>query len=664
MLMNFTTSSSSKLSAKQLAAIKGQPKGHWRDRRDAKRAQNQDNDIPQFPTPRMVPKISTSHGGVSKHSSSSSGKSGSGNHDHSRKNSREPNGTQAPPKEGVVSSLFSYNPEITRAPSHNADSRSSDMASTNAPLTNSTEFPVNDTLKRFLLEKMNFKTPTQIQSTAIPAILNAQKSDNDVVMVAQTGSGKTLAYLLPLFSFLMNLPRRIDRTSGVFAVILAPTRELATQIFQVCEEICRCCHYIVPGLVIGGEKKKSEKARLRKGVNILIGTPGRMADHVDNTVNLNFRKTEFVVLDEGDRLIDLGFEETLTQILAKIPQSRTTVLCSATMNTQASRLKTLALSEPISWVREQKRDASEANGNSTDGNAVENTPGQLVQKISIVPAKLRLVTLAAKLRAVRNRSKRAVVFFSCTDSVDFHYQVFTKYQPSESPVFRLHGSMTQQQRTETLSEFLKSGKGGVLLTTDVASRGLDAPVDEVIEYDPPFTIEDHLHRAGRTARAGRRGEALLFLLPAEQDYENKVREAHSSAIRTETYQSILQRGFGFGDWMDKVTSWQLEVEKAVVKDTDGIGELAKKAFTAHVRAYTTHSSAERSIFNLRELHLGHLAKAFALREAPKAITNAAGSGGNNSSSSSSAPKKKKVSARQAMMEAAQRQMEVGEYNVM
>lgn len=663
MLMNFTTSSNSKLSAKQLAAIKGQPKGHWRDRRNAKRAQEYESDIPHFPAPRKTPKVTTGHGGVSKHSSIKGSSSSSSNSDHPRKSAKEPNGTQAPPKDGIVSSLFTYNPEISRAPSQSSESRSSELVSTNAPLTNSTEFPVNDTLKRFLVEKVNLKTPTQIQSTAIPAILNAQKSKNDVVMVAQTGSGKTLAYLLPLFSFLMNMPQRIDRTSGVFAVILAPTRELATQIFQVCEEICRCCHYIVPGLVIGGEKKKSEKARLRKGVNILIGTPGRMADHVDNTANLNFRKTEFVVLDEGDRLIDLGFEETLTQILAKIPESRTTILCSATMNTQASRLKTLALSEPISWVREQKRELA-AGGDSSDGNAVENTPGQLVQKISIVPAKLRLVTLAAKLRAVRHRSKRAVVFFSCTDSVDFHYQVFTKFQPSESPVFRLHGSMTQQQRTETLSEFLKSKNGGVLLTTDVASRGLDAPVDEVIEYDPPFTIEDHLHRAGRTARAGRRGEALLFLLPAEQEYEKKVNEAHSSAIRTESYQNILQRGFGFGDWMDKATSWQLEIEKAVVKDTDGIAELAKKAFTAHVRAYTTHSSAERSIFNLRELHLGHLAKAFALREAPKAITSAVGSSGSNGSASSSAPKKKKLSARQAMLEAAQRQMEVGEYNVM
>lgn len=654
LLFNFTTSTSSAaLSGKKLAALQGKkPKGSWRDRRDAKRAAGyektytQDSPLPSFPKP-SGSKLGHRPGGVSKRSN------------------QPVTPTTTPlrklkegevPKEGIVSSLFTYNPKIEQNPRTDSREESSPAQSTNAPLQVHDGFAVNPIMQNFLSESMGLDAPTQIQRTAIPGITAAAQSKKDVVMVAQTGSGKTLAYLLPILNDLMTSPERIDRTSGIYALILAPTRELASQIYQVCETLCKCCHYIVPGLVIGGEKKKSEKARLRKGVNILIGTPGRMADHVDNTMRLSFRKTKFVILDEGDRLIDLGFEETLTQILAAVSEERTSVLCSATMNAQASRLKTLVLSDPVTWVREQPATQS---GASASG--AENTPGQLIQRLAIVPAKLRLVTLAALCSYINARSKRGIVFFSCTDSVDFHHRVFESNM-GKLQVFKLHGNMTQQQRTETISKFSKSmnyGSGSILLTTDVASRGLDVIVDEVIEYDPPFTIEDHLHRAGRTARAGRRGEALMFLLPSEKSYEDKLRKAHAGAIKPETYQGLLQRGFGFKNWQDDATAWQLKIEKAVLANTEDIATAAKSAFTAHIRAYTTHTHGEKAIFNFRELHLGHLAKAFALRETPGSISSRGGS-----KSGESGLKQKKKSPRQAMIEAAERQMNLDEYNVM
>lgn len=604
LLLNFTTAPK-QANAKQLPAKK--PKGSWRERRDAKR---NDEPLPAFKAVRQEKKP---RGGVHKEEKPKA------------------------PKDGIVSSLFTYNPRVQR---HDPEAESFDTETTNAPLYSSS-FAVSDQLQQFLDVKMQLKTPTQIQSVALPSISSAMAKNDDVVMVAQTGSGKTLAYLLPLINKMMTSTDRIDRTSGVFALIMAPTRELASQIFNVCESLCRACHYIVPGLVIGGEKKKSEKARLRKGVNILIGTPGRLADHVDNTARLNFQKTNYVVLDEGDRLIDLGFEETLTKILAVIPQQRTTVLCSATMNSQASRLKTVALSDPIKWVREQK---------DSESTGAENTPGQLIQRVVIVPTKLRLVGLASKVRDLGRRSKRGIVFFSGTDSVDFHYHVFNTTKLA--PVYRLHGGMNQQQRQQMMLQFEQSS-GGVLLTTDVASRGLDISVDEVVEYDPPFTIEDHLHRVGRTARAGKRGEALMFLLPSEQEYESKLRQVHPGGLKHDSYQSLLQRGFGFSDWQDTATEWQLNVEKKVIDNVDGLGDLAKVAFTSHVRAYTTHSHAEKAIFNFRDLHLGHLAKAFALRETPRNI----------SGNESKAPKPKPKSARQAMLDAAQKQLEMGDYNI-
>lgn len=652
LLLNFTTSSNPvALNGKKLAALQGKkPKGSWRDRREAHRATgyeksyNQDAPLPAFPKP-SGSKPGHRPGGVSKRSTQSVLP------------------TKTPlrklkegevPKEGIVSSLFTYNPKIEQNPKSESKEEGSSAQSTNAPLQVHDGFAVNPTMQKYLADKMGLDAPTRIQRSGIPGIATAAQSKKDVVMVAQTGSGKTLAYLLPIIDDLMNSPEHINRTSGIHALILAPTRELASQIYQVCETLCKCCHYIVPGLVIGGEKKKSEKARLRKGVNILIGTPGRMADHVDNTMRLSFRKTKFVVLDEGDRLIDLGFEEALTQILAAVSSERTSVLCSATMNAQASRLKTLVLSDPVIWVREQPADQS---GKSDFG--AENTPGQLVQRLAIVPAKLRLVTLAALCSYINARSKRGIVFFSCTDSVDFHYRVLGSNM-GKLQVFKLHGNMTQQLRTETITKFSKSmnyGSGSILLTTDVASRGLDVIVDEVVEYDPPFTIEDHLHRAGRTARAGRKGEALMLLLPSEKAYEETLRKAHAGSIKTETYQSLLQRGFGFKTWQDDATAWQLKIEKAVLASTDDIATAAKAAFTAHIRAYTTHTHGEKAIFNFRELHLGHLAKAFALREPPGSISFGGGP-------ALADPKQKRKSPRQAMLEAAERQMNMDEYNVM
>ena len=583
LLLNFTTSNDvTKLSAKKLASLTGKKvKGSWRDRREAYKRDHADAEVSvkHSERPARVQKST-----VSRPKLTSTDRS-----------------KPAVPEGGIVSSLFSFNPDVGTTSEEHANQENSEI--TNAPLNDTSKFAVNDQLQTFLQNKMSLSAPTQVQSQSIPAITDAQNRNLDVVMVSQTGSGKTLGYLLPILNNLMNNPSRIDRTSGVFAVILAPTRELASQIYTVCESLCRACHYIVPGLVSGGEKKKSEKARLRKGVNILIGTPGRMADHVENKMKLNFSKVRFVILDEGDRLIELGFEETLTKILSQMPRVRTTVICSATMNAQTSRLKSLALNEPIIDIREEKDKQK------------ENTPGQLVQRVLITPAKLRLVTLSAIINQISKKREKAIIFFSCTDSVDFHHQVFSK-----ANAYKLHGNMSQQERIATISKFTSS-ESGILLTTDVASRGLDITVNEVVEYDPPFAIEDHLHRAGRTARAGHKGKATMLLLPSEEKYCEKLKSVHPNGIDIQKYQRMLQAGFSFSEWQDQATSWQLKIEKAVIAKKDDFGELAKKAFTSSIRAYTTHPHSERDIFNFRNLHLGHLAKAFALREAPKSISD-------------------------------------------
>lgn len=464
--------------------------------------------------------------------------------------------------------------------------------------------------------------------------------------------------------------------------------------------------------MVGGEKKKSEKARLRRGVNILVATPGRLVDHLDNTKVLDVSRVRWLVLDEGDRLMELGFEEEIKGIVAKLeerrgaeqigvlglPKRRTTVMCSATMKMNVQRLGEISLKDAVHIkVDEEINSNKEANtgeilaknGHHTDDNFL--APAQLQQSYAVVPAKQRLVALAALLKrtfARKGSVMKAIVFLSCADSVDFHFEVFArntvkaavteerkasiktlKENPdhaerrqessnislkssapaahlptiSQTPtltssdnlnlaLYKLHGSLVQPLRTATLSAFTNSKNPCILLCTDVASRGLDLlNIDLVIEYDPPFSSDDHLHRVGRTARAGREGRALIFLMPGEEEgYVDVLKRGYRDGRRDELKrveaEELLKKGFGpienaglksddRPNWEESATEWQLEIERWIIEDTSA-AEMARKAFISHVRAYATHVAKEREIFNVKGLHLGHLAKAFALRERP------------------------------------------------
>ncbi|KZF23149.1 DEAD-domain-containing protein [Xylona heveae TC161] len=593
-----------------------------------------------------------------------------------------------------VSSLFSSNPEpkteLTNEPEDDGSAKPS-----NAPLTGEldtfTSLGLSPGLANHLMKKLNLKAPTAIQRAAVPQLL---REDTDAFIQAETGSGKTLAYLLPVVERITRLSEgaqasdatnsMIKRNSGLFAIILAPTRELCKQISVVLDEILHCAHWIVSGTVIGGEKKKSEKARLRKGLNILVATPGRLVDHLENTEALDVSNVRWLVLDEGDRLMELGFEEEIQGIVKKLdarqvtksneqgfltprlPSRRNTILCSATMKMNVQRLGEISLKEAV-HIKGEESSTTDPD-RAANSESAFSAPAQLRQSYLIVPAKLRLVTLAAALKrafARRGSVMKAIVFISCADSVDFHFEVFSKaigdhkaetastddevmenapnkatkdtiakavaFSTEDSPVslFKLHGSLPQNVRTATLTAFSKSKDPAVLICTDVASRGLDLPnVDLVIEYDPAFSKEDHLHRIGRTARAGNEGRALLFLLPGdEESYVGILKESNRNGgrglIRSDT-NDLLKKAFGStglgagNDWETRATDWQLGVERCAVEDVKFL-ELARRSYQSHLRAYATHVAAERHIFNIKTLHLGHMAKSFALRDKPGSI---------------------------------------------
>ncbi|KAK5740775.1 ATP-dependent RNA helicase dbp7 [Elasticomyces elasticus] len=587
----------------------------------------------------------------------------------------------------VISSLFTSNPSVVKTAAQPAPSETVDetpIEPSNAPLSDElatfTNLGLSPTLANHLLTKLQLKAPTAIQRKAVQLLC---ASDTDAFIQAETGSGKTLAYLLPIVQRISDISlvmkaasQAFSRRSGLFALILAPTRELSKQISAVLETLLSCCHWIVGGIVIGGEKKSSEKARLRKGVNILVATPGRLADHLDSTEVLDVSRVRWLVMDEGDRLVELGFEKDIQKIVSVLnmrgrekgvvvpglPARRTTVLCSATIKAEdVGVLGSIALKDPVAIAV----DAAEM-VEGVDGKPEQafSAPSQLKQSYAIVPAKQRLVTLVAVLKQAFKRKGtvgKCIVFMSAADSVDFHFEMLlgdadtlgdsTARLPSTnlsrsgkipqgntiaetrtqgvSKVFGGETGNEQVTRTETLKGFAKCEGAAVLVCTDVMARGLDLPnVDLVVEYDPPASKDDHLHRIGRTARAGKAGRAMIFLLPGcEEGYVEVLKEGKPRNLTRHDGDELLKKGFAptagvvgqdVKGWEQAATDWQLEAERSVNEVPRHL-EQARRAYQSHVRAYATHVSGERSMFDMKALHLGHLAKAFGLRDKPGRI---------------------------------------------
>ncbi|KAK0620443.1 ATP-dependent RNA helicase dbp-7 [Immersiella caudata] len=627
-------------------------------------------------------------------------------------------------KTGLISSsIFTSNPtamtDFDEQPAEEAEPAVPSNAPLSAEAENFLALGLSRRVANHLATKLEMKAPTAIQKNTIPQLI---KEDSDAFLQAETGSGKTLAYLLPIVHRIMALsvnedgtPKetKVHRNSGLFAIILAPTRELCKQISVVLEKVLRGVPWLVCTTVMGGESKKSEKARIRKGANILIATPGRLTDHLDNTKVLDVGTVRWLVLDEGDRMMEMGFEEDIRMIVGKIrkdkllkqnsegvvldgilPSRRVTILCSATMKMNVQKLGEISLEDAV-HITASKADMEK----DAETGAVEShfsAPAQLKQSCLVVPAKTRLVTLVALLRSVflkRGSVMKAIVFISCADSVDFHFELLkttaapeptspetppTKPNPhtastvapasyltsTATPVVmlhKLHGSLPQPVRTATLQSFSASKEPAVLITTDISSRGLDVPaVDIVVEYDPAFAAPDHVHRIGRTARAGRPGRAVLFLLPGcEEGYTGLL---GTPAPILQPYESILQKGLATPvnlpppasseetdkqTWTSRAEALQLHFEQRLLATPDGekadtsskskakFGKGGKKevvkpkdnplldagrqAFRSHIRAYATHVREERGFFDITQLHLGHMAKSFGLREPPGGI---------------------------------------------
>ncbi|MDE3053126.1 MAG: DEAD/DEAH box helicase [Gemmatimonadota bacterium] len=332
------------------------------------------------------------------------------------------------------------------------------------------------------VEDLGYREPTPIQAQAIPLILQGR----DIIGLAQTGTGKTAAFTLPLVDRLLDGPRRTR------ALILTPTRELCVQVEENVRNYARHAELDVAP-VYGGMPLEPQQAKLRAGVDVVVATPGRMIDHLERQ-NVVFDDLEVLVLDEADRMLDMGFAPQINRIVAEIPSYRQTLLFSATMPPEVEALARKYLRKPAVVQIGLRSSAA-----STVAHAVYPVPAD------------RKTSLLAEL--LRKEGMDSVLVFTRTKhGAD---RVVRQLEHEGISATAMHADKTQAQRTKALADF-KAGAIRVLVATDIAQRGLDiSGISHVINYDVPQQPEDYVHRIGRTGRAEATGDAFTFMAPDE-----------------------------------------------------------------------------------------------------------------------------------------------------
>ena len=630
------------------------------------------------------------------------------------------------------------------------------------------ELPLDQYLQRHLAQRMELKQLTPVQKHAIPYLL----CGGDLLVRSPTGTGKTLAYAVPVVQSLVRRgPSVVTRAAGTFAVVLVPTRELCLQTHEVIERLATPFPWLVTSCLMGGERRKAEKARLRKGVTLLVGTPGRVSDHCEATSAWRLDQCSHLVLDEADRLLDLGFQQAINTILqalegksgggdggdggvvrhAGAPARRQTILLSATLTKGLKELAGRSLTDyatlqmspkgfehfmppPSSGAAasgvtsphgaealddaeggrqaEQEAEAVPAPVAGLDGDRLD-APSGLMQSFVLVPTRHRLTALLALIRsrcaatspgASTPTECKMIVFVSSCDGVDFLYELLAasggwpdvheaaiaaghaaptdeatggagrpaaedeesdleegyesdgdggfvstgakrkraaadeaaKGPPAtrrggdglsfECPlvgttVLRLHGKMSQRDRTHAFVRFRRL-RSGVMIATDVAARGLNLEgVHWIVQHDLPQDAKEYLHRAGRTARLGQRGHAVLMLHPTELPFLNLLREASVSPkeLKFASLQGAMCPGGGKKEIYVVEIALQKKLE-AAVNERAFLHQIASAAYQSYLRGYAAHSRIVKRLVHVGQLHLGHLAKSFGLKEPPSKLS--------------------------------------------
>ena len=362
-------------------------------------------------------------------------------------------------------------------------------------------------------EKVGWKKPSKIQAEAIPVAL----SGNDVIGLAETGSGKTGSFVLPILQALLETPQRL------FAAILTPTRELAFQISEQIEALGATIG-VKCATIVGGMDMVSQAIVLAKKPHIIVATPGRLVDHLENTKGFNLKQLKFLVMDEADRILNQDFEVELNKILRCIPTDRRSMLFSATMTKKVAKLQRASLKDPV----------------KVEVSGCYQTVEKLLQYYLFIPQKFKEIYLVYILNELAGNS---FMIFCSTCSGTLRLSLMLRSLGLAA--IPLHGQMNQNKRLASLNKF-KSKSRSILLATDVASRGLDIPhVDVVINFDIPTHSKDYIHRVGRTARAGRAGRAVTFV--SQYDVELYQRIEHLLGKKLPLYETVEEQVMLLGE---------------------------------------------------------------------------------------------------------------------
>ena len=462
---------------------------------------------------------------------------------------------------------------------------------------------------------------TPIQRCTLPHSLGGR----DILGASKTGSGKTLCFLIPI---LENLYRDgFIKDEGLGALILLPTRELAIQVFEVINKIGKHHNYSV-GLVIGGNDYEKEKYVVNN-MNILIGTPGRILQHMAESYMFTADNLKILVIDEADRILDEGFEDELIKIINYLPKNRQTLLFSATLTRNLKRLVKIHMRSPeyinisntdnvlnsieninkneLSIMKIKTDDNNNANTNNK--NILNNTtnlndmiiPKNLNQYYTIVEPEERVNVLYSFLKT--HKMSKILVFVSSRKQVRYFTEVF-KHLKLGMLFLDIHGKQKQGKRYSTFYTFSQKRNSVVLFATDLASRGVDFPaIDWVIQLDPPEDISQYIHRVGRTARYKSDGNSVLFIGQKEMNFVNELelRKIKVTKIKIGA---------------NKINNITPVVRSLLSEHTELI-EIAEKAISSYVKSINL--MANKNVFNIKNIDLGKLALSYGLVSSPEMI---------------------------------------------
>ena len=463
---------------------------------------------------------------------------------------------------------------------------------------------------------------TPIQRCTLPHSLGGR----DILGASKTGSGKTLCFLIPI---LENLYRDgFIKDEGLGALILLPTRELAIQVFEVINKIGKHHNYSV-GLVIGGNDYEKEKYVVNN-MNILIGTPGRILQHMAESYMFTADNLKILVIDEADRILDEGFEDELIKIINYLPKNRQTLLFSATLTRNLKRLVKIHMRSPeyinISntdnvlnsieninknelSIMKIKNDGNNNNANTNNKNILNNTtnlndmiiPKNLNQYYTIVEPEERVNVLYSFLKT--HKMSKILVFVSSRKQVRYFTEVF-KHLKLGMLFLDIHGKQKQGKRYSTFYTFSQKRNSVVLFATDLASRGVDFPaIDWVIQLDPPEDISQYIHRVGRTARYKSDGNSVLFIGQKEMNFVNELelRKIKVTKIKIGA---------------NKINNITPVVRSLLSEHTELI-EIAEKAISSYVKSINL--MANKNVFNIKNIDLGKLALSYGLVSSPEMV---------------------------------------------